>query len=124
MNKLMRGLVGLWGLFFVTMAMAAWFRTGLFAGQLGLSPLGLLGNATVRADIGGLFLGIGIFSLAAAWKQSRNWLLGAMILLVAALAGRLVGAALDGTDDATLMPMVVEFLSIVTMLAARRFWPR
>jgi hypothetical protein len=124
MKRFTQILVGLLGLGSVAMALSFWFRLGGMATQFGILPQNLTGLATVRADIAGLFLGMGIIMLAAAMYQSRSWATAALIMASAALAGRFVTIALNGTDAGTWPPVIVEGGGIALLLWARSIWAR
>jgi hypothetical protein len=122
MKRISRILVGLLGAVALRMMLNIWFHMGSVTGALGIIPGGLVGRATVRADIGGLFGGIAVFCLMAAWKQSRLWALGALVLVSTAILGRLIGVALDGSGPGVWGPIGVEAVMIFILLWARKVW--
>jgi hypothetical protein len=124
MKRVAQMLVGLLGLGSVAMALSFWFRLGGMATQFGILPQNLTGLATVRADIAGLFLGMGFIMLIAAVHQSRMWSLAAIIMVSAALAGRFVTMAISGTDAGTWPPVAVEVIGIALLLWARNAWSK
>jgi hypothetical protein len=122
MKLLARIIVGLIGIASALAALKLWFDMGPVLAQFGIETKNLAGRATVRADIGGLFMGLGVMSMIAAWQQSRIWALRVMVLAGCALAGRLVTVALDGTGPDTWGPVVVEAVAIVILYWARTVW--
>ena len=122
MKMLVRILVGLSGLVAVLMMLNLWFHMASVTGTMGLTTEGLVGRASVRADVGGLFGGIGVFALMAAWKQSRTWALGALVLVSLAIAGRFVGVVMDGSGPGVWGPIGVEAFTIAILVWARQAW--
>jgi hypothetical protein len=122
MALVQRILVGLIGALSVLTAMRLWFAMDSALTQFGVSPLNQVGRQTVRADMGGLFLGIGLFCVMAAWKQSRTWALGALVVTGAAIAGRLAGVLIDGAGAGVWPPIEVEAVVIAVLLWVRSSW--
>ena len=122
MKHISRLLVGLIGTVSVLMALALWFNMEAMLPQMGIAPIGALGRATVRADIAGLFMGIGLMMVMAAWKMSRSWAFGALVLVGSAIAGRLVGVLADGGSPEIWPPIIVEAVAILILLWARSIW--
>jgi hypothetical protein len=117
-----RVLVGIIGLLSIFIAMNAWFSPAGLAKQFQLDILGPVGGAAMRADVGGIFLAIGVFALGAAWHKSRAWIFGLIILVGCALAGRLVGLVMDGAGVGTIPPMLIEMTGLAIFLWARSTW--
>jgi hypothetical protein len=61
------------------------------AEQFGLAALSGAGTVNVRADLGGLFIGLGFLCGIGAWTKRRAALVAAAALLAAVLVGRTVG---------------------------------
>lgn len=122
MKLVQRILVGLIGVLTVLVALRLWFAMDGALSQFGIAPLNLVGRQTVRADMAGLFMSIGVFSLMAAWKQSRTWALGALVVTGAAIAGRLVGVLIDGAGAGVWPPVVIEAVIIAILVWVRRSW--
>jgi hypothetical protein len=116
--------VSLIGLLSILSALPHWFRVEGLAAERGVQALGLIGRANVRADMGGIFLAIGVFALIASYKRSRTWLMATILLPSFALLGRFVSIALDGYEPRVLQPIIVE-LAVVALLAfAYRIWKK
>ncbi len=122
MRLVLRLLIGLIGFLSTLMMASLWFKMDALFGQLGLTPSGLVGRATIRADLAGLFGSIGLFSLMAAVRESRTWALGALVATSTAIVGRLVGVVLDGSGPGVWSPVIVEAVIILLLLAARQIW--
>ena len=120
MQKLTRGLVGVAGLLALLMAAAFWIRPAELGAKLGLEPIGALGLASMRADLGGFFGAAGVFALLAAVRSRGDLLLVPITLLGIALSGRLLSLALTGFSPPLLQPIVVEAVLLVIMVMGYR----
>ena len=116
----LRILVGVLGLLSVAMAARIWVDPSAAAAQMGLLVNGPLGQATLRADVAGLFAAIGGLSVFGALKGDGRWLLAPLCLVVAALAGRLLNLALAGFTVEQAPPILIEVLIVLILGAAFR----
>jgi hypothetical protein len=112
--------VGVLGLLALTLAGRIWSDPGAAASQMGLLLNGALGQATVRADVAGLFAAIGGLSVFGAVKGDGRWLLAPLCLVGAALAGRLLNLVLAGFSLEQAPPILIEVLAGVILAAAFR----
>ncbi len=122
MAIVVRILVGLVAALFIFMAFGFWFALDQTIAGFAVTPDNILGRASIRADFGGFFFGVGLMSAMACWRRSRAYAFGAMLLLILALAGRIVSLVLDGVAPGGTEPMVVEALSIAILAWARHDW--
>lgn len=122
MALISRILVGLLGILALLPVMQHWFNIDALVAERGLQAVGDIGRANIRADVGGIFLGIGLFAIIAAAKQSKTWLLATMLLTASALLGRFVSVALDGYSARVGSPMLVEAVVIAIYLFAYWSW--
>jgi hypothetical protein len=122
MANFLRLLVALIGSLSLLAMAQHWFAPDAVLAERGLGVIGAMGRASARADIGGIFAGIGIFALLAAWRQSRTWLLAAIILSGSALAGRLLSFVVDGNAPGVVAPILIEAGVISVFLIAYRAW--
>lgn len=99
-----------------------WFDLDAVAAERGMQAIGDIGRANVRADVGGLFLGISALTLFAAIRQHQGAILAAALLLVATLFGRFVSIAIDGYSAPVAPPMIVEAILIAILLFIYRAW--
>lgn len=99
-----------------------WFDLDAVAAERGMQAIGDVGRANLRADVGGLFLGISGLALFAAVRQHQGAILAATVLLGATLIGRFVSIAIDGYSAAVAPPMVVEAILIAILLFVYRAW--
>lgn len=123
MKTIIRALVGVSGALSCLMALALWLSMDALLPRMGIqmSDLadGLVGRATVRADIAGLFGGMGLAMLIASLRQSRAWTEAALLFVSIAFTGRLVGLALDGAPAAVIPPIVVEAIAVALLASYR-----
>ncbi|MCA6299391.1 MAG: hypothetical protein IM624_09345 [Phenylobacterium sp.] len=108
------------GLLALATAARIWLDPVAAATQMGLVVNGPLGQATLRADVAGLFAGIGGLSVFGAVKGDGRWLLAPLCLVVAALAGRLLNLALAGFTVEQTPPILVEVVLVLILGAAFR----
>ena len=116
----LRALVGVIGVLALLVAARLWIGPEAPAAALGLKADGLLGLATLRADVGGFFAAGGLFALAGAIRGEGRLLTPPAVLLGLALVGRLVTVAVDGYAAPMLPPMIIEAVLAAILLIARR----
>ena len=87
-----------------------------------MQAVGDIGRANLRADVGGLFLGISGLTLFAAVRQHQGAILAALVLLGATLFGRFLSIAIDGYSAPVAPPMIVEAIIIAILIFAYRAW--
>ena len=124
MAHLPRILVALAALFFLVMGVQFWFALDTAVQGFGLGANGLIGRASIRADVGGFFIGGGLIALHAAWKRCPMCAGAAATLVGIALLGRIVSVLLDGGAPGGTPPMVVEAVIVAILLWARNSWKR
>lgn len=117
-------LIGVLGLLSLQGAWHHWFDVAGLAEERGMKALGAIGQANIRADVGGIFLAIGLLSLIAAWKQSRQWALAAIIVVGSALFGRFVSIALDGYSERVMQPIAIEAIVVAVLLGGYFVWKK
>jgi len=122
MTLVSRILVAIIGVFALLGVSQHWFDLDAVHTQRGMLAVGDIGKANLRADVGGLFLGIAILTIFAAVRQNRSAILAAATLLSATLLGRFVSVAIDGYGARTGPPMIIEAVVIVILLVAYRAW--
>lgn len=122
MRLSMRIFVALIGIMALLGVNPHWFKLQEIADGRGIEAIGAIGRANVRADVGGLFLAIALLALIAAAKQSRTWLLAAMLVVGSALFGRFVSVAIDGYVARVGPPMLTEAAVIAIFAIAYWAW--
>lgn len=124
MLALSRSLVAIIGLLSLLSVYQHWFDVAALADARGIVTVGAIGAANIRADIGGLFLAIGVFAIVAAWKRSLFWLAATWLLPALALAGRFVSLAIDGSSPRVIEPMVVEAVVLTLLGGVYLYWKK
>jgi hypothetical protein len=118
-----RILVGIAALGSIILALGLWLGQEQVIPALGIATTdlagGLVGRATVRADIAGLFGGMGICMLIAVIRQSVHWVNAVLVFVGVAITGRLIGLVMDGGGDAVIQPIIVEAVTIGLLLWLR-----
>ena len=118
----MQILIGLVGMLNIVIGLSFLFNPAKMAAEFALSPLGIQGMATMRADFSAFFLTGAVFSLIGAWRADRRPLMVPLMLLTFALFGRFISIAFDGTAPTTVPPMIAEATMIVLLgLAYKAF---
>lgn len=127
MKRLARPIVALMGLASIGMALALWVGMDGVLPRLGIAPSdlasGLVGRATVRADIAGLFGGMGLAMLIAAQRLSRTWTNAVLIFASLAITGRIISLIMDGAPVLVWPPILIEAISIMILLWFRSSLP-
>jgi ribonuclease Z len=113
--RVSRWIVALFGLLFAALGLGFWIRPELAAGRLHLAAVGLEGLSTLRADLGGLFIGLAVLCLASAWTRRRDLALAAALVLGAIALGRLIGVAAAGWTTAVAAPLTIELSALTAV---------
>jgi hypothetical protein len=114
--------VSIIGLLSILTVLPHWFRLEGLVDERGVQALGVVGRANVRADMGGMFLAIGILALIASYKRSTSWLLATIVVPASALLGRFVSIGLDGSEQRVMEPIIVEVAVLALLATAYRLW--
>jgi ribonuclease Z len=110
------------GLVLCAMGLAFLIAPGLMTDMFAVLPTGPAGIATMRADLGALFLGLGALAIAGGLRRSATLLRAALALLAFVMAGRLVGFVLDGFSPDSFRMLVPELVfSVIWIQAIRSF---
>ncbi len=88
--------------------------------RLGLTAAdAVVGPTTIRAWIGGLWLGIALMSLAVAIRQLHEPFHFLLIFLGVMLLGRVVGLVMDGSSAGSMRAFIPEIVMLGIVLFAR-----
>ncbi len=123
-QPVLRYLTGALGLLFVLIGISLLVAPGRQSALFDLFPSGPAGFSTVRADLAGLFLGMGAFIVAGSAMASDGVLMVPTTFLGVIASGRLVSLMADGPSAAAARSLVVEIIGIalltLTILSLRR----
>jgi len=121
-RTIIRVSVGVAGLLGLLAAARLLLQPEAAALKLGLTPIGAVGLASLRADLAGFFAVTGGLSLAAALHNDRRLVLAPLLLIGAALAGRCLNLAVQGFSAELIPPIVIEAVLVGLLAFARRIF--
>ncbi len=116
----MRIVVGLVALFFLVFGLRALLTPDAMAAEFFISPLGAAGLATVRGDIGGMFLACAMFTALGLRPGHAHWLKAPALVMGAIAACRVVGFAIDGLVPSSVTAFVAEIVLVALLLIPAR----
>jgi ribonuclease Z len=115
-----RIIVAVVGKLFAAIGVGFWIAPETTAAFFQLEAIGVPGLVTLRADLGGLFVGLAVLCLAGALHKSRSFLYAAALVLSAIVFGRLIGIVAGGDRGTQLASLVVEIGVIAALVACAR----
>ena len=123
MRLALTALIFLIGLFDVFMA-ASFLLTPLEMAQgLGVVPILSAGISTIRADFTSFFGVAGIAMMWGAWRRNADLMLVPMLLFAVSFLGRAFDLMVTGPYPGWPVPMSVEAIEVVLLIAGWRFLP-
>ena len=96
------------------------FMPERLAVEFALSPTSVAGLGNLRADLGGCFIGLGIFTLLGLRRGESRWLDVPLVVMALFLGLRLLHLGLDGVSDAGLRSTLVEVVLLALLIQGRR----
>jgi ribonuclease Z len=113
--------LGLIALFFVVGGLCFVLTPEAMAAEFFITPLGVAGLSTVRADLGGAFIAVGSFIGLGLRPGATQWLYAAAIATGSIAIARIIALVADGVDEHSVAACVVEvvFLALL-VIGARR----
>jgi ribonuclease Z len=118
-----RALVTIAAALFGAIGLATWVAPDLAAHRFGLEAVRAAGTLSLRADLGGLFVGLALLCAMAAWTRSRAWAVAAALVLSAVAAGRSIGWLANAGGREGLAELAVEAAAIAALVALARRRP-
>ena len=115
MKTLSRALVSLVAVTFAVVGLGFWFATQQMAQMFGIDGVSGTGLVSLRADYGGLFLGVAVLCAGGAWAQRRAWLIAASVILTAAVVGRLIGGIMGGVAGIGVRDLAIELIALAML---------
>lgn len=119
-SRISRFFVTLASLFFLTVGLAFWIVPDQAAHSFGIEAIRDSGSLALRADLGGLFVGLGLLCGAGVWTKQRRWLVAAALFLVAIILGRTIGWIVDGRSGVGMPELAVELAVLFAILSSIR----
>lgn len=125
MRLVLISLIFLMGLFDLFLGLSFLFDPLVTAAASGFSvaPINITGLATLRADMTSFFCVSAVCMMVGAWRRNADLLLVPAGLFGTAMAVRIISLAIDGTGPGFLMPILVEAIHFVLLIAAWRVLP-
>jgi ribonuclease Z len=120
MKTISRILVSLAALTFLAVGLEFWVAPEQAAQQFGIEVIRGDGMVNVRADLGGLFIGLGLLCGAGAWTLRRGGLNAASVVLAAVVVGRSVGWLVDGRVAIGARELVIELIALAALAMLSR----
>lgn len=93
------------------------------AAGFGLAGMGPQGASTLRADFTAFFGVVAVCMMIGAWRRNADLLLVPMAVMGIAVTVRAFSLAADGSYPGWQVPMVVEALHVIVLIAAWKLLP-
>lgn len=123
MRFILTALVFLFGLFDLFMGLNFLINPAETAVGFGLSATATAGLSTLRADFTAFFGVVAACMMIGAWRRNADLLLVPAALMATAVVVRAVSLAVDGPYPGWPVPMTVEALHVILLVAAWRILP-
>ena len=123
MALVLRALLFVGGLFFVLMGIGFLLDPVGSGADFGMAPQGVLGLASLRADMTAFFVVAGGCMIWGAWARKGDPLLVTAALMGIAIIGRLYTLIVDGPHDGWFVPIIVEAVTVIITLLGSRMLP-
>lgn len=120
MKYMSRVVVGLVAVLFLAVGLEFWVAPEQAAQQFGIEAVGSTGMVNLRADLGGLFIGLGLLCGAGAWTKRRAGLVAAALVLTAIVIGRAVGWLVDDRIEVGAVELTVEVVALGALVVLSR----
>ena len=111
---------GLVGLFSIAMGLMAWFSPAEIGDILGIGSNSVLGDHTIRGDVGAIFLASAVGCFLALFKGKPVGMKLPIIIYGLVLTGRLLSLVLSGGGEGVMQPILIEIVLIGLSVFAYR----
>ena len=119
-----RTIVVLVGILLVIGAYGFIFNLDSMLENFGVNATRLDGRGTLRADLGGPFLGIAWFTFVGAITGKTKWLIVPVVFIAAILFGRIVHLVADGVTQKAIVSLIIEAVVLFSLEGSRRLLSR
>ena len=123
MRLVLTGLIFLAGLLDLFLAIGFLIDPATNGTTLGVTPEGVAGLSTMRADFTAFFLVAAGCMMWGAWRRNGDLLLVPAALFGVALIGRTINLAIHGSYPGFVLPMAVEAFHVALLVVAWRLLP-
>ncbi len=120
MKAISRILVTLAALLFLAVGIEFWVAPEQAALHFGIEAVRGVGMVNIRADMGALFIGLGLLCGAGAWTRRRAGSIAASLILAAAIVGRSVGWLVDGRVEIGARELAIELIALGALIVLSR----
>ena len=120
MDKALRVVVGIVGIFFLLQGVGWIAQPKAAAEGLGMTLLDGLGRSTQVGDMTAFFVAIGVSIGLGAWWRDATWLHAAALLLGGAAVFRTLAWALHGADLAVQFILIETLVTVLLLIVAQR----
>lgn len=123
MRLILTALLFVGGLFFVAVGAGFLLNPATAAADFSVTPDGIVGTASLRADFTAFFVVGGGCMIWGGWKRKGDPLLVSAALFATAFIGRAVNVIAMGTYDGFWIPMLIEAATTFICLTGSRVLP-
>ncbi|NNC38905.1 MAG: DUF4345 family protein [Hyphomonadaceae bacterium] len=120
MNNLAKLAAALVGLFSIVMGLMAWVDPAKVGGIIGLEGVGVLGEHSLRGDVGAVFLASALGCGLALFKGKTVALKIPIIIYGLVLIGRLISLVAVGAGEGVMQPILIEVALVALSIFAYR----
>lgn len=120
MKNLTRIVVSVLAVLFAAVGIEFWIVPEQAAQQFGIEAIRAGGLTSLRADMGGLFLGLAVLCAAGAWTKRRAGIFAAIVVLTAVVVGRSLGWVVDSQVEIGGRELALELFAIAALVAYAR----
>ncbi len=124
MRLILTGLIFAGGLLFLLQGVGFLLDPASAGAEFGVTANGEQGLSSLRADFTAFFIVAAGSMMIGAWRKNADLLLVAAALFGIALIGRAISLVQDGMYEGALVPMTVEAVSVIVLVAASRILPQ
>lgn len=115
-TRILRLVLGLAALAFFGIGLEFWVVPEQAAHHFGVEAVRVAGVSALRADLGGLFVGLALVCGAAAFTKERRFVVAAALFLIAIVLGRSIGWIVDGRSAVGFPELAVELVVLATLV--------
>jgi ribonuclease Z len=115
-----RLIVMLAAVLFAGVGLEFWIAPEQAAHRFGLEAIRAGGVSTLRADLGGLFVGLAFLCAGAAWTKRPSWILASGGVLIAIVLGRSIGWFGSRQSAGDLLQFAIEAIVLGSLAAMAR----
>ena len=123
MDMAFRWLVRLIGLILSLIGLGFLFVPDKLASQFAIQPVSAGGFATLRGDLGGLFVGMAVFCFWGTLEGKSHWLAVPTVFLAAVILGRFLNLLFEGVVGPGVGPLLFEIVLVLVLMGAQRSLP-